>query len=177
MGQYAARDLVRVPGLLSLARVPLGLVFPLVVDRPMAAIGVLGLAAMTDVADGWYARRFHQETPTGRILDAITDKIFVMIVVGTMIASGVLSITEAFLLATREICELGLLAAWALVRRHRQRPARGANLLGKVATVMQFAAVAAILLGTPHRIGWLLPTAACGVLSGLSYALREWRTA
>jgi phosphatidylglycerophosphate synthase len=177
MGQYAARDLVRVPGLLSLARIPLGFVFPLVVDRPAAAIAVLGVAAMTDVADGWYARRFHQETPTGRILDAITDKIFVTIVVFTMIVSGMLSIGEASLLATREICEFGLLAGWALARRHRPRPARGANRLGKVATVMQFATVAAILLGTPQPIAWLLPTALCGVLSGVSYAVREWRTA
>jgi cardiolipin synthase len=176
VGQYAARDAVRVPGLLSLARVPLALVFPWVMARPGLAISVLTAAAFTDVADGWYARRFNDETPMGRILDPITDKIFVVTVVASMIASGILSIGETFLLATRELCELALLAYWALVWRGRPRPAHGANRLGKAATVMQFATIAALLMGTSQRTVWILATAACGLLSGASYTVREFRS-
>jgi cardiolipin synthase len=139
------------------------------------AIGVLVLAGVTDVADGWYARRFHAETPMGRVLDPITDKIFVTTVAATMIVSGALSIVEALLISAREICELVLLLYGALAWRGRQRPAHGANRLGKIATVMQFATVAALVVGTSHRTSWLLATASFGMVAGLSYALRERR--
>ncbi len=176
MGQYVARDAVRVPGLLSLTRVPLAFVFPWVMHRPGLAISVLAAAALTDVADGWYARRFHDETPMGRVLDPITDKIFVTTVVVSMIASGILSIAETLLIGTRELCEVALLGYAALVWRGRPRPAHGANLLGKAATVMQFATVAAVLMGTSQRTLWILATAICGLVSGASYTVREFRS-
>jgi CDP-diacylglycerol--glycerol-3-phosphate 3-phosphatidyltransferase/cardiolipin synthase len=176
MRTYAARDALRVPGLLSLARVPLALLFPVVAVRPATAIAVLVLAALTDIADGWYARRFHVETPLGRILDPITDKVFVIGVVATLIASRLLSAGEALLMGAREVGELVLLLYGALAWRGRPRPAHGANRLGKLATVMQFATVAALLVGRPERRIWIVATAACGILSGLSYAVREYRS-
>jgi phosphatidylglycerophosphate synthase len=175
MGPYAARDVVRVPGLLSLARIPLGVAFPFVVDRPVLAMTVLAASAVTDVADGWYARRFGQETAMGRILDPITDKAFVTMVVGTMLLSKRLSVVEALLLGTRELCELVLLAWWAIAGRKRSRPAYGANRLGKIATVTQFIAVVAVLSGTTQHLLWIAPGALFGVLAGWSYARREWR--
>ena len=64
---YRARDLLLVPGLLSLARVPLACVFPFVIGWPLIALAVLLVAGFTDVADGWYARRFDQATSTGAV--------------------------------------------------------------------------------------------------------------
>jgi CDP-diacylglycerol--glycerol-3-phosphate 3-phosphatidyltransferase len=161
---------------LSLARVPLALLFPVAAARAATAIAVLVLAALTDVADGWYARRFDQETPLGRILDPITDKVFVIGVAATMIASGLLSPAEALLMGTRELCEVVLLSYGALVWRRQARPLHGANRLGKLATVMQFATVAALLVARPERRIWILATAACGLVSGITYAVRECRS-
>jgi phosphatidylglycerophosphate synthase len=143
--------------------------------KPVLAILVLLLAAATDVADGWYARRFHEESPTGSILDPITDKIFVAAVVVSLMASRALSVGEALLLGMREVCEIALMLLLLSERQPRRRPVRGANRIGKAATVMQFMAVAAILLETSHRRWWVLSTAGCGLLAGLSYAIREWR--
>jgi phosphatidylglycerophosphate synthase len=82
MGAYRARDLLRVPSLLSLARLPLAAAFVLLVDRPPVLVLVLVAAGVTDVLDGWYARRFDQVTATGAVVDPITDKLFVLTVVG-----------------------------------------------------------------------------------------------
>ena len=57
MAQLVVRDLWRIPGLLSLSRIPLAALFILLTANPPAAIAVLFLAALTDVADGWFARR------------------------------------------------------------------------------------------------------------------------
>ena len=173
MAELSSRDVWRVPGLLSLARVPLGGVFARVSSNPTAAMVVLSVAAATDVADGWYARRFAQESPMGRVLDPVTDKFFVTTVVVVLIGSGKLSVGEAVLLGMRELCELAIVAVWAVERR--PRPVRAANHLGKWVTVMQFVSVAAILFGSRHRRSLVLATAGCGLVSGLSYGIREWR--
>ncbi|MBS2018843.1 MAG: CDP-alcohol phosphatidyltransferase family protein [Deltaproteobacteria bacterium] len=76
---YSARDLVRVPGLLSLSRLPLAVAFGFtVVSQPPLALTFLALAGLSDVLDGWYARRYGQATRTGAVLDAIVDKVFVL---------------------------------------------------------------------------------------------------
>jgi phosphatidylglycerophosphate synthase len=175
MAAFEIRDLRRIPGILSLSRIPLGVAFAAVSSKPPLAIGVLLISAITDVADGWFARRFHQETSTGRVLDPITDKVFVLVVVLSLISSRTLTVGEALLLGMRELCEAPLMLFWIRGRLSRARPVRGANLLGKVATAMQFAAVAAILLGTTHRRWWVISTAACGLVAGLGYAVREFR--
>jgi phosphatidylglycerophosphate synthase len=175
MAEFATRDLWRIPGLLSLSRIPLGALFAVVSAKPVPAIAVLFLAAATDVADGWYARRFHEESPTGRVLDPITDKIFVATVVVSLMVSRTLSLGEALLLGMREISEIVLMLLLLSEWRPGRRPVRGANHIGKAATVMQFTAVAAILLESSHRRWWVLSTAGCGLLAGLSYAVREWR--
>jgi len=176
MAELATRDLWRIPGLLSLSRIPLAMLFAALSSKPALAMCVLLLAAISDVLDGWYARRFRQETPAGRVLDPITDKIFVVTVIVSLVASKVLSVGEALLLGTREFCELALVLALVLKRQTRSRPVQGAKRAGKAATLMQFVAVGAILLASPHRRWWVWSTAACGLLAGLVYALREWRS-
>ena len=39
------------------------------------ALGLMMLGAMTDMLDGWLARRLNQVTNFGRIIDPIADKI------------------------------------------------------------------------------------------------------
>jgi len=163
-----------VPNLVSLTRLPLAALFPFTLEHPVWAIALLVAAGATDVFDGWYARRFHQETPTGAWLDAVMDKAFVLTVVVTLIAASLVSPDEALLLATRDLGELPLLLYWLAVRRARRRE-RSANQLGKLATLAQFAAVAALIAGAPHRGAWIAGTAACGAVAAISYFLREWR--
>ncbi|MDF2694348.1 MAG: hypothetical protein K0S65_2731 [Labilithrix sp.] len=133
--EVSARDLVRVPGLLSLARLPLAALFPLTLGRPGWGIGLLALAGATDLLDGWYARHFHQQTSTGALVDGATDKVFVITVVASLVASGAMSVSETVLLCTRDLGELAIGLRLAADRR-RHRPARvpTANTGGKLAT-------------------------------------------
>jgi len=169
----SARDLVRVPGLLSLSRVPLAAAFPLTLGHTTWGIGVLLLAGATDLLDGWYARRFHQETRTGAALDGFTDKIFVLTVVGSLTVFGAMSLPEMLLLGTRELGEGALAVRLAADPRRSRVRVRSANLAGKLATTLQFAAVVAVLLGLERRGLLIGATALAGLVATATYWMRD----
>lgn len=54
--------------------------------RPIAAI-IFGIAAVTDLLDGWVARRFNQMSKFGEFLDPVADKLMVAIVL-VMLVQG-----------------------------------------------------------------------------------------
>jgi phosphatidylglycerophosphate synthase len=173
--RFRLKDLLLPPGLLSLARVPLGLAFPLVVDRPWAAFLVLALAGASDMLDGWYARSHGQVTPTGAVIDPVTDKLFVLSVVLTLLVRHQLPIVSLVLLSTREIGELPLVL-WFVVSHHVRRvraTKTSANLPGKAVTALQFLTIAAVLFHLPAMSALLYATAGAGVVSAFAYWLRE----
>jgi len=176
MSVYAARDLVRPPGLISLTRVPLGILFALQVRHVPIALGALALAGLSDVLDGWVARRWHQETPAGAVLDAVTDKLFVGIVVVALIASGALSISEALLLAVRDVGEIAIIVRLASKDWHDLFRAHPHAFYGKLTTMLQFGAIiAAVLRLAPVVQGLAIATAVGGVLATVSYWRAEGR--
>lgn len=173
MGSYRAGDVLLGPTLLSLARLPLAAVFPFVVDRPVAATLVLVLAGVSDVLDGWWARRAGLVTPTGAVLDPIADKIFVITVVVSLVVSRHLDPSSVAWLSTRELGELPLVL-WLLFSRDarlRRAETPNANLLGKLATTLQFATVGCALWRRPETDLLVPVTAVCGIVAAAGY----WR--
>jgi phosphatidylglycerophosphate synthase len=178
VSEYRIKDLTLLPNLLSGARVPLAVAFPLAVDTPVLALGVLGFAGLTDVMDGWAARKLGHVTPVGALVDGVADKIFAASVLGTLVATGMLAPLSALLLATRELGELPLALRVLTSKRARLTEIdRKANKLGKVATVLEFATVLAVVVNMPGKSALLAATAACGAAAAASYWLREIRAA
>jgi cardiolipin synthase len=175
VGRFRAKDMLLPPSLLSLLRVPLAITFPLVVRHGAAALLVLAAAGVSDVLDGWLARRTHRTTPTGAVLDPVTDKLFVLAVVVTLVGTRQLSLLGVLLLSTREVGELPLVF-WFLVS-HRVRRARAtkaaANLPGKAVTSLQFATIAALLVHARFLQALLFATGGAGLVAALAYWTRE----
>lgn len=173
MGVYRARDVFLVPSLISLLRIPLAVAFVCVHKQPALALGVLIAAGVSDILDGFVARRFDQCTATGAAIDPITDKIFVLTVVITLTIAGHLSPWSVILLSTRELGELPLVIwlSFDADARKRRKEHPKANVAGKVATAMQFAAVVAALFHEPIAPTLVWITATFGVLAAVSY----WR--
>lgn len=178
MGRYRASDLTLPPSLFSLARLPLAGAFVLSLERPWLALVILALAGATDVVDGWWARRHGQVTATGAVVDPITDKLFVLTVVASLILTERLTAWSILLLATREIGEAPLVLWWAV--SHRKRRAKVAqpmaNLPGKAATVLQFATIAQALFEGRFTDELLLASAVAGALAAGSYWYRDFRS-
>ncbi|MDZ4722305.1 MAG: CDP-diacylglycerol--glycerol-3-phosphate 3-phosphatidyltransferase [candidate division Zixibacteria bacterium] len=110
---------MNMPNLLTLLRILLSplFMFFFVVDNFYAKLIGLALfivAALTDFADGYYARKYGIITGFGKFMDPLADKILVSSALISFIALGVLSPLPVVLIVGREflITGLRLLAAY-----------------------------------------------------------------
>lgn len=176
-GFFSTEELLLPPNLMTALRLPLAVIFPFVARSEGKAMAVLALAGLTDVLDGWLARSDGQVTTTGAVLDPIADKAFAVSVVGTLVAQGKIPRWGAAALLAREILEAPLLF-WVLAQARDEGvdPRDGevhANGPGKMATVVQFAAVV-VALELPALLPFALAAAATtGTMAGLAYWKRE----
>lgn len=179
--------------LLSLARLPLGLVFWLALRAsppwggPWMALGVLVLAGITDVLDGVVARRALARQTGGRVvgtpagtgswLDPVCDKLFVGAVLGALWIERQPGLPLLALIVARELAQLPLAVVYTIVPalRHWLRYDFRASVLGKAATLMQFLAILALLFQQPavRVLAWL--AFAVGLLALGDYVLRAVR--
>ncbi|GIU77811.1 MAG: CDP-alcohol phosphatidyltransferase [Bryobacteraceae bacterium] len=173
------------PNALTLVRIVLtpAVGFFLAADDLAAALPLLAVAAATDAADGFLARRWNAASPLGAYLDPIADKLLAATVYIGLAAAGRLPWWLAGLVLGRDALILGF-AAWALGRtRIRKFPP---SAWGKLSTVLQFSLGLACLLDAAAPSGWsrravevLIPLTAAGtVWSGFHYgrlAIRRLR--
>jgi CDP-diacylglycerol---glycerol-3-phosphate 3-phosphatidyltransferase len=92
--------MLNLPNLLSLARIPLVLVF-LQQNMTLRVIGIV-LAMISDGLDGFIARRYNRTTQFGAFLDPLMDKFFVIFVLAVMLSEGRLSIPEMLAMLCRD---------------------------------------------------------------------------
>jgi cardiolipin synthase len=146
------------PNLLSLARLPLGLGFWLALGptpaHPGPAFGVIAAAAVTDVLDGHLARRRGADVAgAGSWLDPICDKVFVAAVLAALHVERRIPLDTLALVVARELLQLPMVLVYRaipILRSWLHYDFR-ASVLGKAATVTQFLAIAALILGWPAR--------------------------
>lgn len=107
------------PNKLTLLRIiiaPLFMYFFIIDDFYMrlVALGLFIIAALTDLADGYYARKYGIITGFGRFMDPLADKILVSSALISFIALGYVSPLPVMLIIGREfaITGLRLLAAY-----------------------------------------------------------------
>jgi phosphatidylglycerophosphate synthase len=147
------RYLQLIPNGLSAARLVLGAAFPFV--PPDLRVALVGAAALSDALDGPAARWLRAESDTGRLLDPVADKFFVLVLAGTLVAEGAIPPPWAVGLASRDITVLigliYLIARRQWARGRRLRP----SAVGKCATAAQFVALAVVVVRGTAPV-WLL---------------------
>ena len=149
--------------LLRIAAIPVVVVCfysPLDYARPIAAI-LFGLAAITDMIDGWVARKFGQMSRFGEFLDPVADKLMVSLVLVMLVQaeSGWFEDIIAMIIIGREIT-ISALREWMATIGERANVKVSAA--GKVKTTLQMFGIAFMvyqndLLGLPiYTIGFVL---------------------
>jgi cardiolipin synthase len=135
-----------VPNALSILRLVLIPVFLWLVLGPHAdglAVAVLMFLGVSDYLDGYLARRLHQTSALGAILDPVADRLYILAVV---IGLGLREVIPLWLVVALPLRDLLL---WILVPflRRRGYTALPVHFLGKAATAALLYAFPLLLLG------------------------------
>ncbi|MDJ0703399.1 MAG: CDP-diacylglycerol--glycerol-3-phosphate 3-phosphatidyltransferase [Leptolyngbyaceae cyanobacterium MO_188.B28] len=110
-------------------------------------------AAGTDWLDGYLARRLNQITDLGKFLDPLVDKLLVLAPLLALVEMGEIPAWGVFLILARELTIAGWRVNPAL---QKGSGISGANLWGKVKTVVQMSAIAFLLAPLPEV--WSIPS-------------------
>lgn len=163
-GTDRAATVLNAANALSALRFPLAAMFPFVGGS--ARVAGVATAAVSDLVDGRMARRTGTVTRAGELLDPLADKTFMLTALVTLAAEDVFPWWTLPALLTRDI---GVAAGALVLAVRKQRVRMPARRAGKVVTLMQFAAIGAMILW-PGTSRWItLPIAAARLVALSDY--------
>ncbi len=176
---------INLPNVLTLVRILLIPVFVMLLldptpDRSLAAAIVFVIAAVTDLLDGYVARKTGQITKLGRLLDPIADKLLVLSALILLVQVDRVTELVAILIIAREVAVTGLRAIAA-----SEGMIMSAEVTGKYKMALQVVAIVLLLLdgtvveviGNLHLAGivTLYLSLILGYVSGAQYVWSFWR--
>jgi CDP-diacylglycerol---glycerol-3-phosphate 3-phosphatidyltransferase len=138
--------------------------------------GIVLVGAGTDWLDGYLARKLNQVTELGKFLDPLVDKLLVLAPLLALVERGQIPGWGVFLILARELT----IAGWRVTPSlQSSTEIQGANLWGKVKTVVQLAAIAFLVapISSPQwqllslSLFWL--SVALTWISGLIYLIPQ----
>ncbi|HEX2055371.1 MAG TPA: CDP-diacylglycerol--glycerol-3-phosphate 3-phosphatidyltransferase [Nitrospiraceae bacterium] len=185
MRSAAQESNVNLPNVLTLTRILLIPVFVVLFvtptpSRSLAAAIVFLVAALTDLVDGYVARRCGQVTKLGRLLDPIADKLLVLSALIVLVQVDRVSALVAILIIAREVAVTGIRAIAAT-----EGIIISAETTGKYKMALQVIAIVLLILegtilseyGNVHLAGivTLYLSVLLGYFSGGQYVVSFWR--
>ena len=151
-----------IPNMISFARllgVPVFLYLYLVAHQKGIAVAVLAVGGTSDWIDGYLARRLHQVSRLGELMDPLADRLYILATVIALTVGDVLPWQFTVVLLARDV----VMAACLLVlRRHGFAPPP-VHYIGKTATFILLFAFPVLLLASAtsgavstffHATGW-----------------------
>jgi CDP-diacylglycerol--glycerol-3-phosphate 3-phosphatidyltransferase len=131
------------------------------------AAGVFALAALTDGLDGYFARSRDAVTTFGKLMDPIADKLLIAAALVSLVSLDRVAAWVAMVIIAREFAVTVMRAIAA-----ERGIVISASWLGKVKTVLQIAAVFALIAANPSP-AWVdalvYLAVAATVISGVDY--------
>jgi CDP-diacylglycerol--glycerol-3-phosphate 3-phosphatidyltransferase len=149
-----AQDALNLPNLLTMGRVVAIPFFVWLLDTPTPVRGfwaciVFTLAAITDLLDGYLARKLGVVSVLGKFLDPLADKLIVMSALVWMVPMGRIPAWAVVLLLAREISVTGLRSVAA-----SEGVVISAGNEGKTKTALQMIGIIALVLGYPYHLAY-----------------------
>jgi len=150
--------MTNIPNILTSFRIFLIPIFVVVYYLPVpwaaqAAAGVFFLAGLTDILDGYLARRLNQSTPFGAFLDPVADKIMVAVSL-VMIVEHYATIwiaIPAMIMIGREIV-ISALREW--MAEMGKRASVAVSRIGKIKTFSQMMALFLLIWQQSVMMEW-----------------------
>lgn len=132
---------------------------------------IFALAFLTDLLDGYLARKYNQVSDFGKIMDPLADKVLVAAAMVLLTQSGVVSAWVTVLVLAREFIVSGVRMAAAA-----EGNVVAASIWGKAKTMWQFVAITLALLINRSNIvidAFMLINLVLTVLSGADYIIKN----
>ena len=155
-----------IPNILTLIRIILIPVLVIVFYMPgqwtyQLSAAIFGIAALTDLLDGYLARRWNQTTPFGAFLDPVADKLMVAVALVLLVQDNPapLFAIPAAIIIGREIA-ISALREWMAEIGARTKVS--VSIVGKLKTTLQMIAILLLLYKMPlgtfptHTVGLVL---------------------
>ena len=132
-----------IPSVISLSRVALAVAFVANHD-PNTRIFIVLVAAVTDMLDGWLARRAGLTSRFGALIDPFADRVFALVAVATFVYEGSMTTLQYFIMIFRDLMTaVGFLVAKSV---SWLRPVEfRARWSGKAVTALQMVTFVAVL--------------------------------
>ena len=152
------------------------LAWPWLVGKEFIALSIFLCAAVTDILDGYLARRWQQVTTVGTLLDPIADKMLISAALISLVQIHRVPGWMAILIIGREFAVSGLRSIAAT-----EGYTIKASELGKTKTVLQVIAISLVMLGIhfPVFVPWgvwaLWAVVIVAMVSAVDYFLKFWR--
>ena len=140
------------PNLLTVLRivsVPF-VMFLLLSGFNLAALGLFLFSSLTDLADGYIARRYDRTSPFGKFADPIADKLLVSAVLITLVQLGEINAVPVVVIISREFLVTGLRLLGATKNK-----VISASWFGKIKTVTHLVLIIAITTNLEFNLAWL----------------------
>jgi len=185
MWREIGQEALNLPNLLTLTRILLIPVFVILFatptpDRSLSAAVIFVVAAVTDLLDGYLARRSGQVTALGKLLDPIADKLLVLSALILLVNVDRVSALVAILIIAREVAVTGVRAIAA-----SEGMIMVAETTGKYKMALQVVAIVLLILegtglaelGNMHLAGTvtLYLSLVLGYVSGGQYVWNFWK--
>ena len=166
-------SLATLPNAISLSRLFLAALFPAVHEHDLRLL-ILAAAGLTDFLDGWLARRRHQFSRVGALIDPFADRIFIFVAIGTLLLEGKVTTLQYGLFLLRDIATAGafVIAKSVASLRHATFKAR---FSGKLATVLQLFALPVIVIDRRSTPWAVLVVGVVSLISIADYTVALWR--
>lgn len=173
--------MVNIPTIITLSRILLIPLFILVVgSNPLLGTFIFAVASITDLLDGYVARRSKQVTKMGILLDPVADKLLVMSALIVFVDMELIPAWLAIIIIARDFLVTGLRIA--ALTKDIVIPA---EMGGKIKTTFQLTSIFILLIDlSPHiNMDFMYDTGIIllwfamiiGIASGVQYFVQFWK--
>ncbi|QOJ29272.1 MAG: CDP-alcohol phosphatidyltransferase family protein [Ignavibacteriales bacterium] len=172
------RELFQISNLLSLLRIFLVIPFWLMMEASVydqnriILIGLCLFAGVTDILDGYLARKLNQITELGKILDPLADKICVAAIFLKLYLLGEIPLFLTAVVVGRDV----LIVIAALLVSKRIKKVLPSNMLGKITVLVICFYILIVLYGVPKdhmlNMSFLYASVSMIFISLIGYGIR-----
>ncbi|UCC12272.1 MAG: CDP-alcohol phosphatidyltransferase family protein [candidate division WOR-3 bacterium] len=119
------------------------IIYFLVTDQRVIAFIILFISLLSDMFDGFLARRLNQESETGKMLDPLCDKISLIAILVTLFIIGSLPLWGLIIIIARDV----LILTGSMILWKNKNKIFASNSFGKITGFLYGAVICAFTLG------------------------------